>query len=110
MTVGAQRYSLDARDVFHEVRYERPHFLRQSISHRIGDVYNVRSGLYGLLDHPGKISPVRPSGILRRELHVIDEAAGVVLVEETLDRDEVLGQAPERQGAYFKVPPFLEDS
>ena len=31
-------------------------------------------------------------------------------VEETLDRDEVLGQAPERQGAYFKVPPFLEDS
>ena len=29
-------------------------------------------------------------------------------VEETLDREEVLAQAPEREGPYFKVPPFLE--
>lgn len=27
---------------------------------------------------------------------------------ETLDRDEVLSQAPEREGPYFRVPPFLE--
>ncbi|WKZ82496.1 MAG: Asp-tRNA(Asn)/Glu-tRNA(Gln) amidotransferase subunit GatC [Acidimicrobiia bacterium] len=30
-------------------------------------------------------------------------------VEPTLDRDEVLSQAPDREGPYFRVPPFLED-
>jgi Asp-tRNA(Asn)/Glu-tRNA(Gln) amidotransferase C subunit len=29
-------------------------------------------------------------------------------VEETLDREEVLAQAPEREGPYFRVPPYLE--
>jgi len=29
-------------------------------------------------------------------------------VEDTLDREEVLSQAPDREGPYFKVPPFLE--
>ena len=29
-------------------------------------------------------------------------------VEDTLDREEVLSQAPDRAGPYFKVPPFLE--
>jgi len=28
-------------------------------------------------------------------------------VEGTLDREEVLSQAPDREGAYFRVPPFL---
>lgn len=31
-------------------------------------------------------------------------------VEDTLDREEVLGQAPDREGPYFRVPPFLEGS
>jgi aspartyl-tRNA(Asn)/glutamyl-tRNA(Gln) amidotransferase subunit C len=31
-------------------------------------------------------------------------------VEPTLDREEVLSQAPDRDGPYFKVPPFLEQS
>ena len=31
------------------------------------------------------------------------------LVEPTLDRDEVLSQAPDREGPYFRVPPFLEE-
>ncbi len=30
-------------------------------------------------------------------------------VEPTLDREEVLSQAPDREGPYFRVPPFLED-
>ncbi|HEX5630628.1 MAG TPA: Asp-tRNA(Asn)/Glu-tRNA(Gln) amidotransferase subunit GatC [Acidimicrobiia bacterium] len=30
-------------------------------------------------------------------------------VEPTLPREEVLTQAPDREGAYFRVPPFLED-
>ena len=30
-------------------------------------------------------------------------------VEETLDREEVLAQAPDRQGPYFRVPPFMEE-
>lgn len=30
------------------------------------------------------------------------------VVEGTLDREEVLSQAPDRDGPYFKVPPFLE--
>ena len=29
-------------------------------------------------------------------------------VGPTLDREEVLSQAPDRDGAFFKVPPFLE--
>jgi aspartyl-tRNA(Asn)/glutamyl-tRNA(Gln) amidotransferase subunit C len=29
--------------------------------------------------------------------------------EPTLDREEVLDQAPEREGPYFRVPPFLEE-
>jgi aspartyl-tRNA(Asn)/glutamyl-tRNA(Gln) amidotransferase subunit C len=28
---------------------------------------------------------------------------------ETLDRDEVLAQAPDREGPFFRVPPFLEE-
>ena len=31
-------------------------------------------------------------------------------VGPTLDREEVLSRAPERDGPYFKVPPFLEQS
>ncbi|MBN2114261.1 MAG: Asp-tRNA(Asn)/Glu-tRNA(Gln) amidotransferase subunit GatC [Acidimicrobiia bacterium] len=31
-------------------------------------------------------------------------------VEETLDREEVLGQAPDREGPYFRVPPFMEEA
>lgn len=30
-------------------------------------------------------------------------------VEPTLDRDEVLAQAPEAEDGYFRVPPFLAD-
>ena len=30
-------------------------------------------------------------------------------VEETLDREEVLSQAPDRDGPFFRVPPFLEE-
>jgi aspartyl-tRNA(Asn)/glutamyl-tRNA(Gln) amidotransferase subunit C len=30
-------------------------------------------------------------------------------VEPTLDREEVLSQAPDRQGPYFRVPPFLDE-
>jgi aspartyl-tRNA(Asn)/glutamyl-tRNA(Gln) amidotransferase subunit C len=29
---------------------------------------------------------------------------------EILDRDEVLAQAPDREGPYFRVPPFLEEA
>jgi len=32
------------------------------------------------------------------------------VIEPTLDREEVLAQAPERDGDFFKLPPFLEDS
>jgi aspartyl-tRNA(Asn)/glutamyl-tRNA(Gln) amidotransferase subunit C len=28
----------------------------------------------------------------------------------TLDRDDVLAQAPDREGPYFRVPPFLEEA
>ena len=31
------------------------------------------------------------------------------VIEPTLDREEVLSQAPDREGPYFRVPPFLED-
>jgi len=29
---------------------------------------------------------------------------------ESLDREEVLAQAPDRDGGFFRVPPFLEDA
>jgi aspartyl-tRNA(Asn)/glutamyl-tRNA(Gln) amidotransferase subunit C len=31
-------------------------------------------------------------------------------VEETLDREEVLSQAPDRDGPYFRVPRFLDEA
>jgi aspartyl-tRNA(Asn)/glutamyl-tRNA(Gln) amidotransferase subunit C len=31
-------------------------------------------------------------------------------VHACLDREEVLDQAPERHGPYFRVPPFLEEA
>lgn len=31
-------------------------------------------------------------------------------VHDCLDREEVLDQAPERHGSYFRVPPFLEEA
>ncbi|HSG79401.1 MAG TPA: Asp-tRNA(Asn)/Glu-tRNA(Gln) amidotransferase subunit GatC [Acidimicrobiia bacterium] len=31
-------------------------------------------------------------------------------IEPSLDREEVLDQAPDRDGPYFKVPAFLEDA
>ena len=30
-------------------------------------------------------------------------------VRPSLDREEVLSQAPDREGPYFRVPPFLEE-
>jgi aspartyl-tRNA(Asn)/glutamyl-tRNA(Gln) amidotransferase subunit C len=32
------------------------------------------------------------------------------VVEPTLGREEILSQAPDREGPYFRVPPFLEDA
>jgi Asp-tRNA(Asn)/Glu-tRNA(Gln) amidotransferase C subunit len=31
-------------------------------------------------------------------------------VGPTLDRDEVLDAAPQREGSFFRVPPFLEEA
>ncbi len=31
-------------------------------------------------------------------------------VRPSLDREEVLDQAPQREGSYFRVPPFLEEA
>jgi Asp-tRNA(Asn)/Glu-tRNA(Gln) amidotransferase C subunit len=31
-------------------------------------------------------------------------------VGETLNREEVLDQAPQREGPFFRVPPFLEEA
>jgi outer membrane protein assembly factor BamA len=49
--------------------------------------------------------------VIRREITLLPgDVANADEVEETLDREEVLEQAPDREGPYFRVPPFMEEA
>ena len=75
------------------------------------ELEQYRAQLGGILEHAARVQALDTDDVppTAHSLPMVN-AFRADEVEETLDRDEVLGQAPERQGAYFKVPPFLEDS
>ncbi len=54
---------------------ELPEFLRDRVTHRIGNVHRSGSGRNHRLDHFIEIGRIGPAGIHRRELHIIDIAS-----------------------------------
>lgn len=66
--------------------------------------------LQGILEHAALVQALPTAGVAptAHPLPMVN-AFRPDEVEPTLDRDEVLSQAPDRDGAYFRVPPFLEE-
>ena len=63
-----------------------------------------------ILEHAARVQRLPTEGV-----EPIDHPLGIVNafrpdeVAATLDREEVLTQAPDREGPFFRVPPFLEE-
>jgi aspartyl-tRNA(Asn)/glutamyl-tRNA(Gln) amidotransferase subunit C len=66
--------------------------------------------LLGILEHAARVQALPTSGVAptAHPLPLVN-ALRPDRVAPTLDREEVLAQAPDREGPYFRVPPFLED-
>ena len=66
--------------------------------------------LQGILEHAARVQALPSEGVAptAHPLPMVN-AFRPDEVEPTLDREEVLAQAPDREGPYFRVPPFLED-
>lgn len=69
------------------------------------------SQLEVILDHAARIQTL-PLGEVAPTAHPLPmvNALRPDETEATLDREEVLEQAPDREGPYFRVPPFLEEA
>ena len=63
-----------------------------------------------ILEHAGRVQALDTDGVppTAHPLPMVN-ALRPDEVEPSLERDEVLAQAPEREGPYFRVPAFLED-
>ena len=66
--------------------------------------------LSGILEHAARVQALPTDGVTPTS-HPLPMVNNLRTdeVEPTLDREEVLAQAPDREGPYFRVPPFLED-
>lgn len=66
--------------------------------------------LQGILEHAALVQALPTEGVppTAHPLPMVN-ALRADEIEPTLDREEVLAQAPGRDGPYFRVPPFLED-
>jgi aspartyl-tRNA(Asn)/glutamyl-tRNA(Gln) amidotransferase subunit C len=66
--------------------------------------------LQGILEHAARVQALPTAGVTptAHPLPMVN-AFRPDDVEPTLDREEVLSQAPDRDGSYFRVPPYLED-
>ena len=66
--------------------------------------------LQGILEHAARVQALPTAGVspTAHPLPMVN-ALRADEVEPTLDREEVLAQAPDREGSYFRVPPYLED-
>jgi aspartyl-tRNA(Asn)/glutamyl-tRNA(Gln) amidotransferase subunit C len=65
--------------------------------------------LQAILDYAARVQALPTEGVepTSHPLPMVN-AHRPDLAGETLDREEVLSQAPDRDGSYFRVPPFLE--
>jgi aspartyl-tRNA(Asn)/glutamyl-tRNA(Gln) amidotransferase subunit C len=66
--------------------------------------------LTGILEHASAVQGLVTEGVepTSHPLGIVN-ALRADEVEPTLDRDEVLAQAPDTDGAFFRVPPFLDE-
>lgn len=63
-----------------------------------------------ILEHAARVQalPTEGAAATAHPLPMVNAFRGDE-VEATLDRDEVLAQAPDTEGPYFRVPPFLDE-
>ena len=63
-----------------------------------------------ILEHAARVQALPTEGVAPTA-HPLPMVNALRLdeVEPTLDREEVLSQAPDREGPYFRVPPFLDE-
>ncbi|HLE38277.1 MAG TPA: Asp-tRNA(Asn)/Glu-tRNA(Gln) amidotransferase subunit GatC [Acidimicrobiia bacterium] len=75
-----------------------------------GELAHYGAQLQGILEHAARVQALPTEGVAptAHPLPMVN-AFRPDEVEPTLDREEVLAQAPDRDGPYFRVPPFLED-
>ena len=67
--------------------------------------------LEDILEHAARVQALPTDGVPPTAHPLpIANALRDDVVEPTLDRDEVLSQAPESEGPFFKLPPFLDES
>jgi len=73
------------------------------------ELEEYRGQLEAILEYAAAVQALPTEGVLptAHPLPMVN-AHRPDVVEATLDREEVLSQAPDRQGDFFKVPPFLE--
>ena len=66
--------------------------------------------LLGILEHAALVQGLPTEGVVptAHPLPMVN-AVRPDEVEPTLDREEVLSQAPDREGPYFRTPPYLEE-
>ena len=66
--------------------------------------------LQGILEHAARVQALPTEGVLptAHPLPMVN-ALRPDEIEPTLELEEVLAQAPDREGPYFRVPPFMED-
>ena len=66
--------------------------------------------LLGILEHAALVQALPTEGVVptAHPLPMVN-AVRPDEVEPTLDREEVLSQAPDREGPYFRTPPYLEE-
>ena len=61
-----------------------------------------------VVDENNRLVEINPAAT--ELLKIAPSSMGRTEVRESLDREEVLDQAPQREGPYFRVPPFLEEA
>ncbi len=66
--------------------------------------------LEGILEHAARVQALPTDGVepTAHPLPMVN-ALRPDEVEPTLDRDEVLAQAPDHEGPFFRTPPYLEE-
>lgn len=74
------------------------------------DLAHYGEQLQVILEHAARVQALPTEGVepTAHPLQMVN-AFRSDEVEPTLDREEVLSQAPDREGPFFRVPPFLED-
>ncbi|HEX9978715.1 MAG TPA: Asp-tRNA(Asn)/Glu-tRNA(Gln) amidotransferase subunit GatC [Acidimicrobiia bacterium] len=75
-----------------------------------GELDHYAEQLQVILEHAARVQALPTEGVVPTAHPLpMTNAVRPDEVEPTLDREEVLAAAPEREGPYFRVPPYLEE-